>query len=276
MTPSPRMMHAFGGHTAVVTGAASGIGRSLARLLAAAGAEVHAVDFDREKLGELNRDLPAVRTYEVDVSDAAAFEATIESITSVKPIDYLFNNAGVTLLGEAQNLPFTRWKWLMDINLMGVIHGCRTVYPKMLARGHGHIVNTASVAGRTGYATATAYAASKAAVLELSRSLGAEGKSRGVLVSAACPGYVSSAIFSQDRVVGAEVSKIVSDLPVGMMTPDYAAFRMLEGVARKKRLIVFPFSARILWSLASWMPSSMKPFQLRFLRMFKELDTQAP
>ena len=182
----------------------------------------------------------------------------------------LFNNAGVTQLGEAQNIPFGRWKWVLDTNLMGVVHGTNLVYPVMIAQGHGHIVNTASIAGATGYATAAAYTTSKAAIMEFSRSLRAEAKAYGVFVSVACPGYVDSGIFSQDRIIGADRAVVVNDLPVKPMTPEVAANLMLKGVLKRQRNIVFPFSAKVLWTLAHLVPSSLYPFQTKLLRVFRK------
>jgi len=271
---SSAMIRKFEGKTVIVTGAASGIGRALCHLLASAGARVHALDFNAAGLELLAKECPgpgALHTASLDVRDRQAYAAVIEGVQKVsQSIDFLFNNAGVTQLGEAQNIPFDRWKWVLDINLMGVINGTLLVYPIMIAQGRGHIVNTASVAGATGYATAAAYTASKAAVLEFTRSLRAEAKAYGVKVSAACPGYVNSAIFTQDRIVGADCDEMIADLPVKMMTPDEAAAGFLKGVVAGKDTIVFPFTAQFLWGLACWTPSLTAPFQKRFLRVFQQ------
>lgn len=274
MKASPEMIRTFEGRTVVVTGAASGIGRALCRLLLSAGAAVHAIDFNEAALELLVKECPGsgtLHTASLDVCDRAAFALVIEEVQKIsKSINFLFNNAGVTQLGEAQNIPFERWKWVLDINLMGVINGTLLVYPIMIAQGNGHIINTASVAGATGYATAAAYTASKAAVLEFTRSLRVEAKAYGVRISAACPGYVNSGIFTQDRIVGADCDAMIRDLPVKMMTPDEAATGFLRGVIDRKNTIVFPFSARCLWNLSCWVPSLIAPFQKRFLRVFQK------
>jgi len=268
------MTRAFKGRVTIVTGAASGIGRAVSLLLASAGATVHALDFDEAGLATLARDSSgpgAIHIAPLDVRDRAAYAQVIKGVLEISnSIDFLFNNAGVTQLGEAQNIPFERWKWVLDINLMGVIHGTHLVYPIMIAQGQGHIINTASVAGATGYATAAAYTASKAAVLEFTRSLRVEARSYGVKISAACPGYVNSAIFTQDRIVGADCDAMIRDLPVKMMTPDEAAIGFLKGVIARKNTIVFPLSARFLWTLSCWTPSLMASFQKRFLRVFQQ------
>lgn len=263
----------FSGKTVILTGAASGIGRALALRLAASGAIVHAVDANQSGLDSLSEQAGGngdIVPCTLDVRDEVAFAELVNRIyAKAKRIDFLFNNAGVTQLGEAQNIPFERWKWLLDINLMGVVHGILPVYPIMIRQHGGHIINTASIAGVTGYATAAAYTASKAAILELTRSLRSEAKSYGVKVSAACPGYVDSGIFVQDRIVGADLDAILKDLPVKMMTPDEAACHLLNGVIAGKSTIVFPFSAKFLWNMSNWAPALVGCFQKRFLRVFQ-------
>lgn len=272
-TPASMNRH-FDGRTAILTGAASGIGRALALELSAANATVHAIDLNAAGLDALVRDAAgpgAIHPHVLDVRDREAYAAVVERIRGASPgIDFLFNNAGVTLLGEAHKLPFERWRSLLDVNLMGVIHGCHLVYPLMIAQGRGHIINTASIAGITGYATAAAYTASKAAILELTRSLRAEARAYGVQVAAACPGYVDSGIFQQDNICGADRAAVIDDLPVRMMTPAQAARHLLNGVTDGRGTIVFPCSARLLVFLAVWTPWLVQPFHRRFLRVFRQ------
>ena len=270
----PNSFHrTFSGRTAIVTGGSSGIGRALCKWLIASGAHVHALDYMPEGLELLESESSGpgtVQSHILDVTDADAYAAVVKRIQSLeKPIDFLFNNAGVTLLGEAHKVPFDRWKWLLDINLMGVVHGIHHVYPVMIQQGFGHIINTSSIASGTGYATACAYTASKAAVFELTRSLAAEAKIHGVLVSAACPGYVNSSIFQQDRIMGVDRETMIRDLPVKMLTTDQAAHGFLLGVVRRKKRIIFPFTARFLWELGNWVPSLIAPFHKRFMRVFQ-------
>ncbi|MFT4177053.1 MAG: SDR family oxidoreductase [Luteolibacter sp.] len=265
-------IHTFKDRTAIVTGGGSGIGRALCRALVKSGAHVHALDCMPEGLELLKHEASGPGTlasHLLDVTDAEAYREVVEAIAeSSGRIDFLFNNAGVTLIGEAHQVPFERWQWLMEINLMGVVNGIHWVYPKMVKQRSGTIVNTASVAAATGYATACAYTTSKSAVFELTRSLAAEAKMHNVKVLAACPGYVNSDIFKQDRLVGLDRDKMINDLPVKMLTPDEAALGYLNGVVKRKKTILFPFSAWFLWNLGNWAPSLILPFQKRFMRVF--------
>jgi NADP-dependent 3-hydroxy acid dehydrogenase YdfG len=266
----------FAGKVALITGAGSGIGRSLALRIALAGGIVYAIDCEERSLQTLVSDRKGTerpRPVMLDVTDARKYQSVVTEIEKEEgKIDYLFNNAGVTMLAEAHKLDISHWRWLLDINVMGVIHGIHFVYPKMVHQGFGHIVNTASVAGSTGYATAAAYAMSKASIIELSRSLRAEARYYGVRVSVVCPGYVRSNIFSQERVVGADLDAVLQDLPVAMMNADKAAQAILVGVTRKRETIIFPSSARVLWLLSQWTPSLLAPIQERLIRPFRGID----
>ncbi len=274
MKPSTREQDAFAGRTVLLTGAGSGLGRALALRLAAAGAVVHACDVNREGLDSLAAEASGpgeVRGEVLDVRDRGLYRDLAGRVHGERGrIDFLFNNAGITLLGEAHLLPFERWKQVIDVNLMGVINGIQTVYPLMIGQGGGHIINTASIAGLSGYATAAAYTASKAAIIELSRSLRAESRAYGIQVSSACPGYVDSGIFSEDRIVGATRKDVINDLPVRMMSPQEAAAGMLRGVIARKGTIVFPLSAKVLWSLSGWAPQLITPFQERLIGVFRK------
>lgn len=274
MKPDVRFPQTFGGRVAVVTGAGSGIGRELVLLLRDSGARVHACDRNEEpvrKLAEAASAHGSITPHVLNVADGGAVTSVFRRIDEEEGgIDFLFNNAGITLLGESHLLPFDLWKSLLDINLMGVVHGIQAVYPSMVRRGRGHIINTASVAAVTGYATSVAYAGSKAAILELSRSLGAEAEGHGVRVSAACPGYVNSGIFSQERIVGSDRDHVVGNLPVAMLPPRTAARMLLDGVVRNKREIIFPATARMFCFLGRWFPFLLAPSQKKLIRVFRE------
>lgn len=199
----------FGGQLVLVTGAGSGIGQATAYAFAEAGARVIAVDRDGEsaaRTAEMSRRIGAPEAWAetVDVSDAEAMEKLAEKVHSeLGVLDVLVNNAGIGLSGSFFATTPEDWRRVLDVNLWGVIHGCRLFGARMAERGQGgHIVNTASAAAYLPSRTLPAYSTSKAAVLMLSECLRAELTERGVGVTAICPGVVSTGITSTASFVG--------------------------------------------------------------------------
>ena len=274
MNPASSIKAAFQDRNVILTGGASGLGRELATLMARGGAKVFVLDVDEAGLSgllEIDASPGILRPKVVDVGNFTAYQMVIDEILKeVKAIDFLFNNAGVTLMGEAQKIPFESSKWLLDTNLMGVVHGTHLIYPLMIAQGRGTIINTASIAGATGYATAAAYTASKAAILEFTRSLRAEAKCYGVRVVAACPGYVDSALFDQKRIIGADRGELIRKFPVTMMSPATAARKLLRGLLKQQRIIVFPLNAKVLWGIYNWCPLIIAPLHGSLLKVFRK------
>lgn len=199
----------FGGQLVLVTGAASGIGRATAFAFAEAGARVVAVDRDGEgasRTAEMARLIGAPEAWAetVDVGDETAMEKLAEKVAAeYGVVDVLVNNAGIGLSGPFLDTTTDDWRKVLDVNLWGVIHGCRVFGRQMADRGQGgHIVNTASAAAYQPSRALPAYATSKAAVLMLSECLRAELSGRGIGVSAVCPGIVNTNITSTARFAG--------------------------------------------------------------------------
>ncbi|MFJ1580521.1 SDR family oxidoreductase [Streptomyces sp. NPDC088182] len=199
----------FGGQLVLVTGAASGIGRATAFAFAEAGARVVAVDRDEEgaaRTAELGRLIGAPEAWAepADVGDGQAMEELAERVAAEYGIvDVLVNNAGIGLSGAFLDTTVEDWKKVLDVNLWGVIHGCRLFGKQMAERGQGgHIVNTASAAAYQPSKALPAYSTSKAAVLMLSECLRAELAGQGIGVSAICPGFVNTNITSTARFTG--------------------------------------------------------------------------
>ncbi|MGA5410776.1 SDR family oxidoreductase [Streptomyces lavendulocolor] len=199
----------FGGQLVVVTGAARGIGRATALAFAEAGARVVAVDRDAEgaaRTAALARltGAPDAWGEAVDVSDEQAMEKLADKVAEeYGPVDVLVNNAGIGLSGPFLETTSDDWKQVLDVNLWGVIHGCRIFGRRMAERGQGgHIVNTASAAAFQPSRMLPAYSTSKAAVLMLSECLRAELAGRGIGVSAVCPGIVNTDITATARFTG--------------------------------------------------------------------------
>lgn len=187
------------GRTAVITGAAAGIGRATALALAREGMHIVLADLDQAGLSRvvsevqgLGRKAWAVPT---DVSDAAQVRHLYEQCLSLAgSVQLVMNNAGIARFGPVLELSDDDWKRVIDINLWGVIHGCRTFGPHLVAQGFGHILNTASVAGLTGLPTAASYVTSKFGVVGLSEVLRFELAPLGVGVTAVCPGFTKTSI----------------------------------------------------------------------------------
>ncbi|MFI8434271.1 SDR family oxidoreductase [Streptomyces sp. NPDC079020] len=201
----------FAGQLVLVTGAAGGIGRATAFAFAEAGARVVAVDRDGEGAARtaemaLLIGAPSAWGETVDVSDEQAMEKLAEKVAAEYGIvDVLVNNAGIGLSGPFLETTSEDWKNVLDVNLWGVIHGCRIFGKQMAERGQGgHIVNTASAAAYQPSRALPAYSTSKAAVLMLSECLRAELAERSIGVSAICPGIVNTGITSATHFAGAD------------------------------------------------------------------------
>jgi len=201
----------FAGQLVLVTGAGSGIGRATAFAFAEAGARVIAVDRDAEsatRTAELARLVGAREAWAetVDVSDEKAMEELAGRVGELYGVvDVLVNNAGVGISGSFFDTTTEDWRRVLDVNLWGVIHGCRLFGRAMVERGQGgHIVNIASAAAYQPSRALPAYGTSKAAVLMLSESLRAELAGKGIGVSAICPGLVNTGITSTATFVGVD------------------------------------------------------------------------
>lgn len=188
------------GQTAIVTGAAAGIGKAIAKRLAHAGATVVVADLNLEGAelvaAELGGSGFAVRT---DVSDAASIARSVsEVLERTGRIDILVNNAGIA--GVAAPLweqSDSDWKNALDVNLSGIFYFCRAVIPHMRERGYGRIVNIASIAGKEGNPRMVPYSATKAGVIGLTKSLGKEVATEGICVNAVSPAVVQTQILDQ-------------------------------------------------------------------------------
>lgn len=189
----------FSGRGAVITGGASGLGREVARRIVREGGKVVLWDVDADHLAEAGEEVGATLTVELDVTDQKAVAAAAKkSNETLGRIDILVASAGVTgATGPVHEYPVESWVRTIDINLNGVFYSCREVIPYMLANGYGRIVNVSSVAGKEGNPNASAYSASKAGVIGLTKSLGKELAKKGVIVNAITPATFESPILEQ-------------------------------------------------------------------------------
>jgi 3-oxoacyl-[acyl-carrier protein] reductase len=206
----------FKGRTAAVTGGAMGIGLAVARRLAAGGARVALWDRDAAALAAAKATLGgAAHTFVLDVADAAAVESVTQATaTALGGIDVLVCSAGIT----GPNVPLAKypvdeWKKVFDVNVNGVFLCNRAVVPVMQAKDYGRIVNIASVAGKEGNPNASAYSASKAAVIGLTKSLGKELARTGIRANCVTPAAVRTAIF--DQMSQEHIDFMLAKIPLG-------------------------------------------------------------
>ncbi|MEU9893533.1 SDR family oxidoreductase [Streptomyces phaeochromogenes] len=248
----------FGGQLVLVTGAGSGIGRATAFAFAEAGARVVAVDRDAEsaaRTAELSRLIGAPQAWAetVDVSDEQAMEKLAEKVAAeYGVVDVLVNNAGIGLSGSFLDTTAEDWRNVLDVNLWGVIHGCRLFGKQMAERGQGgHIVNTASAAAYLPSRTLPAYSTSKAAVLMLSECLRAELAGQGIGVTAICPGFINTNITSTARFTGVDAveekrrqKKSARLYGLRNYPPEKVAEAVLRAVVRNQAVVPVTAEAR--------------------------------
>jgi len=191
---------AFRGRVALVTGAAGGIGRVAARRLAQAGALVAAVDLNEQGLHETARGLGGMRSFALDVSDAAGVRALVERVESeLGPLDRVVNSAAIMPTGFLLDMDADQIRRIMDVNYHGTVNLTLAALPGMLARGRGDFVNFASVAGWVPNMHFGAYNASKFAVVAFTEVLYHENRGRGVRILCVCPGKVDTPLLQQAK-----------------------------------------------------------------------------
>ena len=198
-------MRELAGRTAFVTGGASGIGFALGAAFAQAGMKVMLADIETDALAEAVKSLhdfgPNVRGVACDVADPVSVErAAKASYQAFGNVHLVCNNAGVAAAGGIDIISLDNWRWVLDVNLMGVLHGVRTFLPHIRAHGEGgHIVNTASMAGMNSGLGFSPYVASKFAVVGMSEGLATRLKPFGIGVTVLCPGFVRTRIGESGR-----------------------------------------------------------------------------
>ncbi|MBW8719525.1 MAG: SDR family oxidoreductase [Variovorax paradoxus] len=206
----------FAGRHAVVTGGAAGLGYGIAERLIASGGSVTLWDRDEAAAGKAAAALgPKAFAVKADVAQQASVAAAVAATLAHSPrIDALVNSAGIT--GPNTRLwdyPVDDWRQVMEVNINGVFLCCREVVAQMRAQGYGRIVNIASVAGKEGNPNASAYSASKAAVIALTKSLGKELADIGIRVNCVTPAAVKTAIF--DQMTPEHIAFMLSKIPMG-------------------------------------------------------------
>jgi len=249
-------------HTALVTGAASGIGRALAAALVRDGSTVVVADLDgmaaqrtAEALG------PRAVAATLDVRDRDAVRELVERTDRDQDgLDLLVNNAGTGVGGAFHTLTAEHWRAQLEVNLYGVLHGIEAAYPLMRARGAGQICSTSSLSGIIPAPTLGPYSTSKHAVVGMSLALRAEAATCGVRVSVLCPGFTETPLLDGGAPSGAPGSGLTSVRPMirvmrsGIASPEAIADACLAGLRRDRAVIVAPLSARVAWRAYRFAP----------------------
>lgn len=255
-------MRDFAGKAAFVTGGAGGIGFAMARAFAKAGTKVMLADIEADVLQAAVKNLrqisPEVQGTVCDVADAASVERAAQAtFDAFGRVHVLCNNAGVAAGGGIDHISLDNWRWVIDVNLMGVLHGIKSFLPHIRAHGEGgHIVNTASMAGMENGLGFSPYGASKFAVVSMSEGLAAQLAPHGIGVSVLCPSFVRTRIGESGRnrpgrygqslpldpasPAAAMVAEIARQIEAGL-DPDSVATRVLDAI-RDNELYIFTHS----------------------------------
>lgn len=257
------------GRTAIVTGAGGGIGTALSRALGASGARVVCADLDvaaAERAASLAG--AGARAVTLDVTDAGAVQALVDEVVAEHGrLDLMFNNAGITLLGETQDLTLAQWNAIIDVNLRGVVHGVAAAYPQMIRQGGGHLVNTASMGGLMAAGLLTSYVATKHAVVGLSLALRSEAAAYGVGVTAVCPAAVETPMLDQGE-IGPVRGRDYYLKGQGIrrpLDPDDLAAQVLAAVRANRALVIAPRQARMAWRVGRYAPGFTRRMATRFV-----------
>lgn len=253
----------------VVTGAASGLGLELCRRFAEAGWTIGMLDVNERALASATEEITRlggrVRSAAVDVTDQAAMQRALDDFVGEHGgLDVMVNNAGVAVGGDFADTPAEDWHWIVGINLLGVVHGCRAALPALRANGRGLLLNVASAAGFASSPGMSAYNSTKAAVVALSETLYAELLGTDIQVSVAMPYFFKTGLLDTLRASpdGREAAqRMMERTPYTLAR---ATDDVLRGAAAGRLYVLAP---PLLWPL--WMMKRLKPSL--FLRLFRRL-----
>ena len=268
------------GRTAIVTGAGSGIGAALSRALVEAGTHVVCADLDLDAASSTAASCHgpgSARAVALDVTDADAVASLVSSVAAdAGALDLMFNNAGISIGGETEELTLDHWNSIIDVNIRGVVHGVHAAYPVMVRQGTGHIVNTASMGGLMAAGLLTSYVMTKHAVVGLSLALRSEAAAFGVGVTAVCPSAVDTPILDKGA-VGRFHGRDYFLKGQGVrhpLDPAVLADQVLVAVAEDEPLLVTPRTARIAWRIGRLSPSLVAASSIRFVAKQRKLQAR--
>ncbi|CAN7762998.1 SDR family NAD(P)-dependent oxidoreductase [Paenibacillus sp. LjRoot153] len=273
-------MSIFREKVCVVTGGASGLGRALCRQLAAYGADVTVADLNAEAAKGVMQEIlergGKATSCHVDVTEPTSIEKLVnETMARLGRLDFMFNNAGITVIGEFRDLPLDEVMKVLNVNLKGAVNGSHYAYQAMVRQGFGHIVNTASGLGLAPGPTQLPYVMSKFGVVGLSETLRYEGLDLGIRVTAVCPGFIQTSLIENVRTFNASPQDVISQIPVKVVDPDEAARLVLRGVAKNRAIISFPSYVGILTFIYRFFPGLFLRQSLKSIRAFRKIRKEA-
>jgi NAD(P)-dependent dehydrogenase (short-subunit alcohol dehydrogenase family) len=259
---------------AFITGAAGGLGRAFALELARHGWRLGLADLSAERLERVRAEVEAAgaraTTYLGDVASPAFVESALHGYArDAGGLDFLINNAGVAVAGLVEATPADDWRWAVEINLLGVVHGCRAALPMMRRQRSGVILNIASAAGFAAAPQMGAYNASKAGVIALTETLAAELDGSGVQASVAMPGFFRTELLQAMRAPAAESAMAQRLMAASAYEAADAARVILAALSRGRVYIVWPPEYVWLWRIK-------RLFPVRFLRLVQRRRARKP
>lgn len=264
-------MRELTGRTALVTGASRGLGRRIARELAAEGMNLVLAARGVDELKACAEELKPLGTpVAVAPADVASAEAlarlATEAERSFGGVDVLVNNAGIEIIYAFHEMPLEAVERMIRVNLLAAMTLARHLLPGMLARGRGHIVNISSLAGKSGPPLSECYAAAKAGLIGFTQSLRASYDGTGVSASAVCPGFIAGAGMFEDRI---RRDGVRAPALLGTSAPDAVARAVVKAIRRDApEILVTPGPARLLAAFAQLAPR----FPGRMIRLLKIRD----
>lgn len=233
----------FVGKTALIYGAAKGIGRAVALEFARRGAAVAVADIDRNEAAQTAAQIEAIGGHSLAVfcdvtSSASVREAAVKAEIQFGEIDIVMNNVGAILNGNPEDIPLEEWERILSLNLLSVVRSNAVFLPKMLARGAGHIVNVGSFAGLYPFAASRMpYVAAKAGVIALTESMGLYLHPKGVRVSCLCPGPVATGVMDSMKTWSSDVVMRGPGSALPIKTPEQVAVTLADGM-RDGRILI--------------------------------------
>jgi NAD(P)-dependent dehydrogenase (short-subunit alcohol dehydrogenase family) len=248
-----------------ITGGASGLGRALAFCYVRAGWNVCIADLSDERGAETLKAVQAsanqteVLYRHADVTREEDLQAIADELSQHwGGLDVLINNAGVAQAGAIEDVTLSDWEWIININLLGVVRGCKVFTPIFKRQGSGHIVNIASMAGLLDVPRMASYNVSKAAVVALSGTLEQELMGNGIHVSVVCPSFFQTNLEETMRTTDPKLKKMMGKLlSSGKLTADQVAERIFKGIEKQQAYILPHTSGEHLWLAKRYLPQRL-------------------